>query len=845
MRSFIKSHRKSSSLDSSPSRHCDKDSTRSSDEYTDNIPQIAPAQLPVLDKQPSQSMSFDSIHKLTNKNKIFSSRIFKKPGNNTFRMGDSTTAPTSPFMSSFRNLSSPETPQSSQFTRQTITVSQSQSDYEMTPTIKGTRLHDWGANSKERSQSVIVLNRNSTSSEASSDVIDSGFGGQVKRKTGSFSSATSSIVEENGGGSFDIQMEKLDELNECEEKHPYFSLRAGNGNKAKNRQARIHSHEDFLSMGKHSNLDLSSFTNTFELTSQGDEHATPTKHSLFNSESEPEDVEISQRFLGLGINRSQASNDDILSINSEMREQSIVTYDRSFEEGDEVSAIHEKPETKDFASEKESPESEKRDFSASSNELSDDESSDASSKFSFEAAGVNGRTASVKYYSKPIPQANVYVDDLYGEEDFDEDMNFFDDDNEDDTEFNHENPKIKQSKNDMSINGFNSIANISDSEDEITAGRVVNGYNDLFDISDDINDIDEKTQSSDHNEDDEGYDYQEDEENYTDDPDDSQSMKKTNLNSYGDIFDLGESDEEQPDINKVGYAYVREKPGESVTRSSYEKDDPSVQSKTENEHQLRELEQSVIHRTKPFGNSLLKSPASNSSTNSHVSSLRSPFSCETKVALPDNLNLSLPPPARSQVLKFHDLSSNLDYEVPGATSNLYFIDESEEDQYNKKNQSDDHYLDEINYLPEDYNFSDDEDYFLNGMESPNSNKKTNSFKKTHSFSRKPNGAVRENAPLNLKLEIKDKVVTFFHSPVNELDANPLIYSTAYESSESNANSPVEDWQKSNPSDPGATPVTPSNSLSRPSPHFSQGNSLSPIQETNLSVDSSPNANDFL
>ena len=211
----------------------------------------------------------------------------------------------------------------------------------------------------------------------------------------------------------------------------------------------------------------------------------------------------------------------------------------------------------------------------------------------------------------------------------------------------------------------------------------------------------------------------------------------------------------------------------------------------------------------------------------------------------------LPPPARSQALKYHELNSELDAEIPKLTSNLYFIDEAEEEEYNEqanetteKNESlltgnseskkIEDYLDEINEVPEDFVFSDGDDYRSedrvrrkNSYDKyvskwRNSPKYRSSYRMTHSYSSKPLGVTKENKPMNNKLELENKTVTFFS----------------------------HDWVEPSPSRGGSrsgTPVSDSDLTRESSPHVSYtGNtgsdenlSLSPIQESTSSLSGSP------
>ncbi|KAM3160413.1 Zinc-regulated protein 8 [Lachancea thermotolerans] len=836
MRSFIKSHKKSNSLDSSPSRsQSDKESGRSSYEYAVQ-PQAPLSKRPVLDKGPPQSLSFESFHKLTNKNKIFSTKIFKKPGSHTSKTGEPCTTPVSPHVPTFRNLSSPETPQSSHFSRHF------QEESKEFTTIKGTRTHEWGA-SKDKSSSVIVLNRSSTSSDASSEMTESGFGSQVKLQRGSVSSATSSCIDENQRGSFDLQagttapLVKLDDLSEVQEKHPYFSLRS-HGNKAKNRQVRIHSHEDFLSLEKKSNVNLdflpgglgssNRLRNLTRLNSTDDSlHCVAENPSKAYDQAQKESTP-NLNLLGLGIDAKNLVQGEESSLSSsDEREQSVITNDRSFEEGDENRASSIALSiTKISVSEH--PES-----SSERGSEPDEDYSDGSSKFSFEIGGANGRTSSVKYYSKPNPQPHVYIDDIYEDDDFNEDMNCFDEEEDQELEMrvgvNNDNASgVRGTSKLQEKVGYGAITDAfsSDEEFEQQNSSKVKGYNDLFDISDD----ESESNTSFHG----GQEVSDGNSCFSDD--EALSVKgnittefqSSNLKSYGDIFDL--SDEELSKSPKADLSNTNE---DMAAHPDVNADFEGAEApKQPFGHKPITTEKIIQSCIKPVHSPKLSKPSSPRGT------LRLPFPADPRSPTLDSAALSLPPPARSQVVKYHDLSSNLDYEVPGAMSNLFFIDESEEDQYNKKHQPDEHYLDEINNLPEDFAFSDDDEYYLSASRSPGSNVRNSSFKKTHSFSEKPIGAVKEKTPSNYKLELKDRVVTFFHGPFDSTLTSTSPRSPAAEEDDDTPLS-IEERQIQGVTGLDPLPVTPSNSFSRPNAYLGQSNGLSPIQETNSSVDNSP------
>lgn len=225
------------------------------------------------------------------------------------------------------------------------------------------------------------------------------------------------------------------------------------------------------------------------------------------------------------------------------------------------------------------------------------------------------------------------------------------------------------------------------------------------------------------------------------------------------------------------------------------------------------------------------------------------------------LNHPLPPPARSQALKFHDLNSELDSELPALMSNLYFIDETEEDAYNELNdvtRDEDEYLDEINTVPEDFNFSDTEND-NNAAKRMLRRSNKGSFRSTYSFTDKPQGVTTESSPIKNKLEVNNKTVTFFSSPGwskspgseigMQRSKSPVKPSSGYR--------PFGQGSKQFPITPSHEPNysieedriastdeilesrTPPTTYMAPSPAFVPNYSLSPIQEASSSVTNSP------
>lgn len=202
---------------------------------------------------------------------------------------------------------------------------------------------------------------------------------------------------------------------------------------------------------------------------------------------------------------------------------------------------------------------------------------------------------------------------------------------------------------------------------------------------------------------------------------------------------------------------------------------------------------------------------------------------------------SLPPTARSNILKYHDLNSNLDSEVPGLTSTLYFIDEAEEDEYNnyqeKRDLEEEAYtydLDEINKVPEDFDFSEEEIARSRSKHLRTPFGPPLSFRKTHSYYSKPIGVLRGTTPLKNRIEINNKTVTFFkqNCPSNVTDNhNSLNYRSV-----ENRTSP----SKSSLTSPSKMDNNNSKDFSRPTPLNTTNSpySLSPIQELS-SATSSP------
>lgn len=168
------------------------------------------------------------------------------------------------------------------------------------------------------------------------------------------------------------------------------------------------------------------------------------------------------------------------------------------------------------------------------------------------------------------------------------------------------------------------------------------------------------------------------------------------------------------------------------------------------------------HKNGTTNNEMKNTKFSNSIGNRHTNILNSSI----------DMSHPLPPSTRSNILKFHDINCRFDSEVPDLTSTLYFIDEAEEDAYNNQNgnmnlEDQYHYdLDEINTVPEDFEFPENENMKgaklkLDKFKSSNILSSYN-YRRTHSYHSKPLGITKEDTPVNNRLELNDKTVTFFN-----------------------------------------------------------------------------------
>ncbi|CCD23638.1 Zrg8p NDAI_0B06060 [Naumovozyma dairenensis CBS 421] len=878
----------------------------------------------------SPSTSFESLHhRLTNK-KMFTSKLFKKTSNSN--------------LSSHILLNNNNNNISNNNDTYTYTIEKNINNISNThskdslndlisnkpPSIKGTMTHSWGIDPDEHiyspsltrkssipnldyKENLITLNEkinnmhlnddnnnnnnnnnninsnthNNTNLEPPIKLSSSSASSQLPRTPSSSSSSTSFTSNSIGPNT-----------------KQNISSNSGSITikKIRNRKARIHSDDDVINLSKDSSFkinlnslkktpaklnlddpsDINNHNNTIRIPSITFQEASPIKErTSITHSSSTQNNKTSNSRLKLASNNNNSDYED--SIN-----------DFSFEANDE------------------------------GEETGTETDTDTGSEFSFEYGGINGRTSSMKYYSKPeeSPDRNginnnspVYIDDLYEDENFDEDMNYFEDDDEDnnvdeDVGINEshyaEQQIMKVSANDFEpnttnkkgkIQNYNSLFDISDDNDESETGEMnkIKKYDDFFDLTDDADD----------NDDTEG------------DVDRNVQIKEQNvlptkpIKKYNDLFELSDDDHDDEDNNNADdnsttkneshHAYqdnmnISENPkmlvptikltaSQPLTSNSkkitkykdlfelsdededgHEDENPETQDLEEslNTYSISEnikakhspLPQSIstgnfdesIYCNKPKSTRINQSTTSSRLPNksglhqpllsshltdvpldsdtpktpleSSIGSFDKKFSNRTPLSSSNqstSLFLSspnLPPPARSQTLKYHDLNCDLDAEVPGLMSNLYFIDETEEDEYNEKttdnrytmmdtsitttntDNDEDYYLDEINVVPEDFNFSDtDDDPELN-LRSPLRRRKflypvsntqsslsssisglgsltlsPSSFRRTHSYHSKPIGVSRENTPISNKLELNNKTVTFFHHPWSGATSN--------------------------------------------------------------------------
>ncbi|CCF60022.1 hypothetical protein KAFR_0I02430 [Kazachstania africana CBS 2517] len=608
------------------------------------------------------------------------------------------------------------------------------------------------------------------------------------------------------------------------------------------------------------------------------------------------------------------------------------------------------------------------------------------SRFSFEYTGLNGRTSSVKYYSKPDElqvekNEKVYIDDLYEDENFDEDMNFYQDhsfeeeysthpitqtkalsnekvekyndifsisDDEDDREMfygapekeiGHPNYKVhtdfkqsetedskssqlsdkihdKGSPNDTSANmpreiqpvssRNGAVSNVTDHQLAIN-GDKQNGI--VKQEQDKLSNSVQKKYNAFPYEHTMSYSSNESDlrskhfpvlpslstsKKFTQQEalhggqirlrEDSQksylTKKERNIKSYKDLLDLSDEEEEEKEEEEIVFSNLEHFTDDAENYGLlYQSNvtNPLIESLYGHSPLISNLKPTTPTESKPSTGTLESpfNPTSARSCELSESTFKRTNNAGTSVSsmylfgqnsLCHSYISHLPPPAKSQTLKYHDLNSSLDAEVPDLMSNLYFIDEAEEDEYyNSRNipngktmeqhdknasskvmvdKDDDYYLDEINTIPEDYDY--DSESYRNDSQIKRGRLKLNfraaksassderfpssslaAFKETHSFNSKPNGASKGDTSLKNKLKINNRTVTFF----NHAPGQPKLFSDKHNLSD-----------QSRPSHPAFdTELEPSLNFFTTSPGYTQESSysLSPILETVGSTTSSP------
>ncbi|AJU47612.1 ABH_G0014670.mRNA.1.CDS.1 [Saccharomyces cerevisiae] len=1073
MRSFIKAHKKSTSFDESPKRHSNfsgntnNSSQRSSDDSLDFLPST-PSQMNYDSIPPpaKHSPGFESFHRLANK----TSKLFKKTSNSNLNshLASTPTTSTNQTTSNSFVLQNPPTkntgpppplppplfPSSS-----TSSFSRHDNESEYTaykktspakdfnrttdslPAIKGTITHSWG-DSKVESH-VIILNDPASPASNTSEATSSKqfktpmIGNENLTSTTSPSNLEPAIriLNKNKGK----QQENIDDAEDGSSKKEHHVYKALALAKNRNRQARIHSHDDIINLGKASQMDMSllaaAFSGNSTTTINNDQSSNEqTDEKILDIERVTTTSTLTSSETTSPINKSPCFYSQTLSLSPKIRHGDLQSSPSKVNKNDSQNetlnkkkvriSLNRKEEKKVYSlnnnsdeysvNEKETHKANNCNDESSENgdgdndhdddydDDDDDDDDDDESEFSFEYAGINVRTSSVKYYSKPEPAANVYIDDLYEDENFDDDMNCIEDD-ESGNEGNEicglstrfEETSLKSNK----VKKFNDLFNLSDDDeeedgkdnsnngdenesdnlyqkqlengketfngnhgghhDDASLGETVDNkeqflindnvkkpiqkYNDLFDLSDeDDNDDKEMSEAESYMFSDEAPSiesgpanakptrgiYSQSNKNIIRDgkPNYSFSLKRNNsdnetehtsamkasltgttgstkptVKSFSDIFNVddsasdAESDSGTGGNNSNGLVSNDSERQVSLQSSLYETKSESYPPNHPHSQILQTPAKIVITPSVSDAQSqalAITDDDGEDDDDDTSSILRTPFqlidsshSQQPHYASPQYTAVlnspPLPPPARSQSLKYHDLNCDLDSEVPRPMSNLFFIDEAEEDEYNQKSKffDFDHYdIDEINGIPEDFNFSDSERDDLNRrtLKSPlrggSKNREvspfssvSSSFRSTHSFNGKLtiNQGAKELAPMKNKIELTNKTVTFFNSNNwNTYDCNSLSRKTSSQMRDSkyqnhNVGQSVEpssvrspQHQISNGLDGKCndnyvispnlpTTITPTNSFTKPTPEFSNDYSLSPIQETPSSVQSSP------
>ncbi|KAL6950195.1 hypothetical protein ACO0QE_000871 [Hanseniaspora vineae] len=459
-----------------------------------------------------------------------------------------------------------------------------------------------------------------------------------------------------------------------------------------------------------------------------------------------------------------------------------------------------------------------------------------------------------------------------------------------DSSFSQE-PQIPvKTKKEKAITGFNDLYQLSDDEgedeDEDENDILMKNLNDYDEESYDANTFDDDKQMSTIN----AKILSEDEtnskenENFIKHPQ-NKVLQPQKVKKYNDLFALSDDEEEEEndlygldeDENDDDYASLYDHETESLKSYSNTSDftpRKPLTSKT-NESELQNFSTPVLVSTpaSPLGKNLTFSPLlgkSNlgKSSNDPLGLVALALSPKT----PRSPVNRLPP---NSILKYHDLNSNLDSGVvPRTMGDLFFIDELEEEHHVSE---DDLYLDEINKVPEDFDFESNSEtvsqnttglnsypmhFNSNHLKKPADFLRRKSYKGSHSFFEKPTSIIKSNKPISSKVELKkqNKTVTFFHINNQQLqrsssDPGIIVVKkpnlTRHQSETLLDSADIKKNDKNTKNDKAGfvgTDLAKSAAESFEKDHcsmfqtpskFSEANSLSPIQEGWSSVETSP------
>lgn len=816
MRSFIKTHRRAASLDNSPSK-----SSVSSDESRRNSQGSFGVDPTTYNGSSSPSLtlrhasSFEPLHKLTS-NKIFNGKLFKKSGSSVQNSVASTPVLGSNDGETFQASINPA--------------------YHDIPVIKGTRKHEWGDFS-EKSDSVIVLNRTSVSSASDPDH-DFTENEILRIPSSEQSSSTFTVTPATSrelSGSCDSNSRRQNMTYRRQE-----SLK-----KKQNRLARIHSHDDIINLSINRNSAEDFWRQAFSPTMEKIEDESPPsslkchspsnvgfevnrdKNSAFFKKylEEPFSGDI---FPGIGSKKSRQSRRIVRS--SKAEDTYSFEYDTESNETKSYGVLEKNevyPSENRFIEEKiPSP-------SSVQEAETDDDDDDVSSKFSFENGNdLAGRTASQKYYSTEKPDQQVYINDLYENDNFDEEMNYcdFEDEFREDTDhlFGDHNSRTA---------GFADLYNISEDDDADANSSHLDAELQKEDSESPFYSLDDGPKCSPEVR------LKNDVNNETAISSISKSRQNSkklndiprNLSSFADIYSISsESDGERTEVTELDDERTGIAKTSHLLNSSNAFDIASPS--CAGSRKTSDSPSSAFPDTYDYqeGFSFERSPEQNFSTpKSKLDAYgRLPMSFSSN----GKINTSIVGSPRKNSLKFYSLNSNWDNEFNASMNSLFYIDDKDE-AINRKSADlglDDSCLDEINGIPEDFEFYDYNGELLYAKSPTNHalSSKSSCFRRTHSYSEKPTGLLRENSPIKYQLEIKNRKVTFFdHVSVNRSFSAPQTFKYI--------TNPSSDDEIILENAELYSPVTPNNSFSQPSPNFNQTSSLSPIQESSTSSDASP------